>query len=515
MADILYILLAIVCFISLSAWKNSRSLVSNWPMIGMLPTLLLNVERVHDTCTKILSKSRRGTFHFQGPWFSNMDMLLTVDPENVHYIMTENFQNFPKGLVFREIFDVLGDGIFNADHESWREQRKLARVLLTHNRFYRFLAKTSRGKMEKVLVPVLETISLEKRVVDLQDLFQRFSLDTTCVLVTGYDPGCLSVDFPNVPFTKAMDDVEESIFMRHVVPEKIWKLQRWFGIGRERKLSEAWRVLDSVINEYIAMKHEEIRKREGVGLVEHESEEDGVDLLTSYINFKDDNRIEGSKRDGDMFLRDTVLNLMIAGRDTTSAALTWLVWLVSTHPKVEEKIRDELRLSILPLEDGKKWRIFSIVETRNLVYLHGAICEALRLYPPVPFQHKEPLRPVILPSGHYVDPKMKVMFSLYAMGRMESIWGKDCLEFKPERWITKSGRIKHEPSYKFMAFNVGPRTCLGKEVAFAQMKTVAATLIHNYRVRVAEGHRVVPNCSIILYMKYGLNVTITNRWCCE
>ncbi|KAL6555922.1 hypothetical protein OROGR_005210 [Orobanche gracilis] len=490
MASILYIFLAIVCFISLSAWKNSRSLVSNWTMIGMLSTLLLNVERVHDTCTKIFAKSRRGTFHFQGPWFSDMDMLVTVDPENVHYIMTENFQNFPKGLVFREIFDVLGDGIFNADYESWREQRKLARVLLTHKRFYRFLAETSRGKMEKGLVPVLETISLEKRVVDLQDLFQRFSFDTTCVLVTGYDPGCLSVDFPDVPFSKAMDDVEESIFMRHVVPEKIWKLQRWVGIGRERNMRK-------------------LEKREGVGLVEHESE-DGVDLLTSYINFN-----EGSKCDGDMFLRDTVLNLMIAGRDTTSAALTWLVWLVSTHPKVEEKIRDELRLSILPLDDGKKWRIFSIDETRNLVYLHGAICEALRLYPPVPFQQKEPLRPVILPSGHYVDPKMKVLFSLYAMGRMESIWGKDCLEFKPERWITKGGRIKHEPSYKFMAFNIGPRTCLGKEVAFTQMKTVAATLIHNYRVRVTEGHRVVPNCSIILYMKYGLNVTITNRWCCE
>ncbi|GFP93327.1 alkane hydroxylase mah1 [Phtheirospermum japonicum] len=466
----------------------------------MLPTLLLHVEQIHDRCTEIFAKSQRGTFHFHGPWFSNMDMLGTVDPENVHYIMTGNFQNFPKGPIFKEIFDVLGDGIFNADSESWRDQRKLARFLITHQRFYRFLGKTSHRKLENGLVPVLEMISRENQVVDLQDLFQRFTFDTTCILVTGYDPGCLSVSFPDVPFSKAMDDAEESIFMRHVVPEWLWKLMRWLGIGGERKLSEAWKVLDSVINGYIAMKREEMRKGGGdVGSMEREGV-DGSDLLTCYMN---------------SFLRDTILNLMIAGRDTTSSALTWFMWLVSSKPEVEEKIRDELKMSILPLREGEKWRIFSVDEVKNLVYLHGAICEALRLYPPVPFQHKEPLQADILPSGHFVNPKMKVMFSLYAMGRMESIWGKDRLEFKPERWITKGGSIKHEPSYKFLAFNAGPRTCLGKEVALTQMKAVAATLIHNYQVRVAEGHRVVPNCSIILYMKNGLKVRVANRWSCE
>ncbi|KAL0424439.1 UNVERIFIED_CONTAM: Alkane hydroxylase MAH1 [Sesamum radiatum] len=202
---------------------------------------------------------------------------------------------------------------------------------------------------------------------------------------------------------------------------------------------------------------------------------------------------------------------MIAGRDTTSSALTWFIWLVSTHPEVEKRIRDELK-SFLPAGEREKWRVFGVEETKKLIYMHGAICEALRLYPPVPFQHKEPVEPDILPSGHFVEPKMKVMFSLYAMGRMESVWGEDCLEFKPERWISDRGSIKHEPSYKFLAFNAGPRTCLGKEVAFAQVKAVAATLIHNYQVRVADGHRVLPNCSIILYIRNGLKVRVANRW---
>lgn len=215
--------------------------------------------------------------------------------------------------------------------------------------------------------------------------------------------------------------------------------------------------------------------------------------------------------DDDKFLKDMIMNLMIAGRDTTSSALTWFIWLVSTHPVVETLIMNELK-SILPSENREKWRIFHVEETKKLVYMHAAILEALRLYPPVPFQHKEPEKPVVLPSGHFVHPGMKILFSLYAMGRMESIWGKDRLEFKPERWISENGTIRHEPSYKFLAFNAGPRTCLGKEVAFSQIKAVAATVIHNYRVRVAEGHRVALNCSVILYMRNGLKVKIANRW---
>jgi len=97
------------------------------------------------------------------------------------------------------------------------------------------------------------------------------------------------------------------------------------------------------------------------------------------------------------------------------------------------------------------------------------------------------------------------------MGRMESIWGGDCLEFKPERWISEQGRIMHVPSYKFIAFNAGPRTCLGKDVSFIQMKMVASSIIWNYRVQVVEGHPALPSISVVLHMKHGLKVRVTKR----
>ena len=89
------------------------------------------------------------------------------------------------------------------------------------------------------------------------------------------------------------------------------------------------------------------------------------------------------------------------------------------------------------------------------------------------------------------------------------MWGKDCLEFKPERWISPSGKIKHEASYKFPAFNAGPRTCLGKEMAFIQMKMVAAAILQRYHVKLVEGHVVSPRNSVILQTEHGLKVTLS------
>ncbi|GFY87130.1 cytochrome P450, family 96, subfamily A, polypeptide 10 [Actinidia rufa] len=393
-------------------------------------------------------------------------------------------------------------GIFNSDADLWRIQRKHAQLQISHQRFHRFLVKTSQDKVEKWLVPILEHVSKLGIPVDLQDLFQRFTFDTTSILVTGYDPGCLSVDLPNVPFSKAMDDAEEALLFRHVLPESVWKLQRWLKVGHEKKLSRAWATLDHIIGKYISMRRNRLSKG-----IKPQEEEEGVNLLTSYLN---EDEIMGLKCDN-KFLRDTIMNFMIAGRDTTSSALTWFLWLVSTHPDVEAKIREELK-GIVPERESNQWRLYRVEEVSKLVYLHSALCESLRLYPPVPFQHKEPLQPDILPSGNHVNPKMKILFSLYAMGRMKFIWGEDCSDFKPERWISKRGTIKHMPSSKFLAFNAGPRTCLGKKVAFTQMKVVAAAIIHNYYVEVMECHPVVPNVSIILYMKHGLMAKINKRW---
>ncbi|KAF3568961.1 hypothetical protein DY000_02013007 [Brassica cretica] len=153
------------------------------------------------------------------------------------------------------------------------------------------------------------------------------------------------------------------------------------------------------------------------------------------------------------------------GRDTTSSVLTWFFWLLSKHPHVLTKIRQEINTKFDP------------TYLEKLVYLHAALYETMRLYPPVPFNHKSPLKSDVLPSGHKVKAESKIVICIYALGRMRSVWGEDALDFKPERWISESGELKHEPSYKFMAFNAGPRACLGKHLALQQVTRLKQCLL--------------------------------------
>ncbi|GMN42592.1 hypothetical protein TIFTF001_011814 [Ficus carica] len=129
-----------------------------------------------------------------------------------------------------------------------------------------------------------------------------------------------------------------------------------------------------------------------------------------------------------------------------TVGLTWFFWLVATHPSVETKFFEEMK-SILLARDIK-WYGYLITNDLNIfVNLQAALYETLRLFPPVPYNHKTAAEADILPSGHHVKPTERILLNFFAMGRMEEIWGKDCLEFKPERWISERGTFMHVPSH--------------------------------------------------------------------
>lgn len=116
----------------------------------------------------------------------------------------------------------------------------------------------------------------------------------------------------------------------------------------------------------------------------------------------------------------------------------------------------------------------------------------------------------VFPDGTVLKKGTKVIYAMYSMGRMESIWGEDCRKYKPERWL-KKGRFSSESSYKFTAFNGGPRLCLGKDFAYYQMKFVAASILLRYRVNVVKKHPVSPKLALTMYMSHGLKVTLERR----
>ncbi|KAI5005296.1 hypothetical protein ZWY2020_032539 [Hordeum vulgare] len=488
------------------SWLRRRDgLPTNWPVVGSLPAISVNAGRVHEWLTEFLRVAPGMSHVARGPWGSPVDMLITANPADVAHVFTTNFGNYPKGEDFAAMFDVLGNGIFNADGDSWAFQRRKAHALLSDARFRAAVAASTARKLDDGLVPLLDGIAAGGAVVDLQDVFMRLTFDLTAMFIFGTDPGCLAADFPRVPFAAAMDEAEAVLFYRHVTPVAWLKLQTYLNVGHHKKMTKAQQVLDVSIAEFVSLRRERAASADS-----NADGSDAADLLTLYLACQDEIGKEG--REFDRFLRDTTLNLMIAGRDTTSSALTWFFWLLSNHPDVEAKILAELRQNLPSSGGGGVGHHPSAADLKRLAYLHAALSESLRLYPPVPFEHKAGAQPDTLPSGPAVRPWRRVIVSFYSMGRMEAVWGKDCLEFRPERWLTAAGRLRHEPSYKFVAFNVGPRTCIGKELAFTQMKAVVAAVLPRFRVEVAPGAPAVkPKLSIILHMKDGLKVRVYKR----
>ena len=103
------------------------------------------------------------------------------------------------------------------------------------------------------------------------------------------------------------------------------------------------------------------------------------------------------------------------------------------------------------------------------------------------------------------------MYAVYAMGRMTRIWGPDARHFRPERWLTPDGQVRLESPFKFPAFNAGPRLCLGRDLAYLQMKSVVGSVLRRFSLRLVPGHRVEYSMSLTLFMKHGLKMTVHPR----
>ncbi|XP_013628177.1 PREDICTED: alkane hydroxylase MAH1-like [Brassica oleracea var. oleracea] len=480
----------------------------NWPVLGMLPALVLWSRRI-DVLIRVLEKSNL-TFLFKGPWFARMDALITVDPANIHHILSSNFSNYIKGPEFKEIVDVFGDPLFTADGDLWKNIKMSSQVILSRQGFQNLSMSVATSKIKDVLLPIFSRFSEEGTVVDLQDVFRRFMFDISLVLVSGSDPQSLSIEMPEVELAEAFEDAGEAIVSRLIIPRFLWKLQNRLGLGKEKKLIEAGATFDRVCAKYIAAKREEIRSQ---GIHHHDHDGECEDFLTYYIKL-DTSKYELLDPSDDKFLRDTILAIIMAIRDTSSSALTWFFWLLSKNPHVEAKIRQEI-ITNLPKTATSQERPWSATDHREflnkLVYLHGALYETMRLYPPLPFQRKTSIKSDVLPSGHIVDANSNVIFLVYALGRMRSVWGEDALEFKPERWVSETGELRHEPSSKFLVFNTGPRTCSGKHLAMTSMKTIVVEILQHYDIKLVEGHKIKPKAHLNLLMKHGLRVTLTKR----
>ena len=167
--------------------------------------------------------------------------------------------------------------------------------------------------------------------------------------------------------------------------------------------------------------------------------------------------------------RDIVMNFMIAGRDTTACALSWTLFELAKHPDVVEEILAEIEKIHGDINEGGD--SISYDNLQKMTYTKAVATEVLRLHPSVPVDMKFAKNSDTLPDGTYIPKGCAVLYSPFAMGRNESIWGDDAEEFKPERHLAEDKCKFMDPSqYKFTSFNAGQRLCLGKDLALLEIK---------------------------------------------
>ncbi|CAA0827286.1 Cytochrome P450 94B3 [Striga hermonthica] len=218
------------------------------------------------------------------------------------------------------------------------------------------------------------------------------------------------------------------------------------GVGRERELKEAVSTVRGCVEDIVRSRRD--GKTRG-----------GNDILSRFV---------GSGL-GDRMVRDMMISFVMAGRDTTSSAVTWLLWLLTGHREIERRVVDEVKLIT-----GE----YNYEKLKKMKYVKACLSESMRLYPPVAWDSKHAAEKDVLPDGTRVGKGDRVTYFPYGMGRMERIWGEDRMEFRPERWMGG----KNVSPYEYPVFQAGPRVCLGKEMAYVQMKCLVAAILGRFEL---------------------------------
>ncbi|MFS7930666.1 putative cytochrome P450 [Helianthus anomalus] len=463
----------------------------SYPFIGCLPSILPNRHRFVQWTADVVNNTPTKTAIIHLPF--GRVRVVTANPTVVRHILKTSFHLYPKGEGVRNtLFDLLGDGIINIDGDGWKFQRQVSIHEFNTKSLRNFVEHVVTTELNDRLLPILATASATKTtVLDFQDILQRFAFDNICKIAFGYDPACLTPSMPDAIFATAFDDAVmiSTGRIRGNLP-LIWKFKRLFSIGSEKQLSEAVSIVREFAKKLINEKLAELEKNSSLG---------SVDLLSRFLS---------SGHSDERFIVDIIISFILAGRDTTSAALTWFFWLLHDHPRIETEIMKEI---------VSKSESTVYDEVKDMVYTHAALCESMRLYPPVAMDAKQAANDDVLPDNTFVKKGYPVSYHIYAMGRSKELWGADWAEFRPERWLERdeTGRWVFKPrdGYEYPVFQAGPRVCLGKEMAFLQMKRVVAGILRRFKVVPAfdEGVQPVYVAYFTAVMEGGFPVRIEER----
>lgn len=274
--------------------------------------------------------------------------IFTSDPENIKAVLTTQFSDYGKGQPFHEDWkDFLGDSIFTTDGQQWQTSRQLIRPQFVKNRV------ADLEIFEHHVRNMLSKIGGHGEEVEISALFYRFALDAATGFLLGQSVD--SLDHPEAPFSVAFNEVQrvQNIIAKcgpfaKFVPRKTF----WAGL----------RVIDEFIEPFI-----DRALRLNISDLNEKSNQSFLHALAAT-----------GTRDRKV-IRDQVVAVLLAGRDTTAGALSFTFQELSANPEIVVKLRREILDRVGPS------RAPTFNDLKNMPYLQHVMNETLRLYPSVPF----------------------------------------------------------------------------------------------------------------------------------
>ncbi|KAF2177492.1 cytochrome P450 [Zopfia rhizophila CBS 207.26] len=408
-----------------------------------------------------------------------------LHPRNVEALLSTHFKDYGFGARPAVFAPLLGNGIFTQEGEAWKHSRELLR-----KQFVR--AQYQNLDHFREHVDNLITCMAADGDVDLQPLFFSLTLDTATALLFGRSVYSLRAnidqDAENREFAESFNIAQEGLAKRF----RIAPFHFFYNPPAFRK---AYRNVHRFVEQYIQERC----------LDNKESSNDSSSWFFDQLAKESATKID---------LRDQLLNVLLAGRDTTACCLSWTLRLLVRHPRVMNRLRQEvssvMRYSLNPTRE----------QIRKMPFLACIIKESLRLYPPVPLNNREAVRTTILPTGGGPDGNSPmlvrkgelVVFSQYVNSRRKNIYGLDADDFRPERWET--GELDNV-GWAYFPFHRGPRQCLGEDFALMEVSYTIVRLLQTFQViELPVGEPIEPvgterqRLTLVLSSADGCRVTV-------
>lgn len=380
-------------------------------------------------------------------------MLILADHVLVGQVLRDRPGSFRRPSVTAEVARELGGnpGVFEAEGGEWRNQRRMVMQAFAAPAIKAYFPALVQviGRLERRW----QRLTAHGLALDLGAELRLYTVDVIAGLAFGSDVN--TIETGDNAIQRHLDVILPGVSRRSMAPFPYW---RYVKLPQDRRLERAVRAVQQATNELVEQGRERLR-------ADPARAQRPANMLEAMLVAAEQPGSGVTARD----VAGNVSTMLLAGEDTTSNALAWLIWLLERHPTAMQQAREEV-LQLAPDPAA-----LSIEQLDALVYLDACAQEAMRLKPPAPYIPVEALHDTEI--GGVQVPQGTIVWCVMRHHSVSDAYFPEAASFKPERWLEDTVDKKVG-----MPFGAGPRTCPGRYLALLEIKLAMAMLLCRFRI---------------------------------